>query len=766
MHRILNLFYGKGVKDVIPLRARLVMLLVLILVPVYSFIAYSVFEIRQQAKQYALHNASLLVQAAALEQTNLIEFTRQQLFNFAQLPVVRRPAWARLCNRTLAAIRQKNSNYTNMGVINLDGTVRCSALAVQPGLNLADRPYFREALQSRGFVVGGYQIGRISGQPGINLATPVLNAAGEPEGVVFIALNPNLLTQVLFRTVTLPAGTTLFMVNQQGMVLAYEPNPKAWVGKLVPDNPLIRAILANPEKGSLQARGLDGVRRLYVFRRIFSNGPEQVDVSLGLPLRSIYGPADTLLLHAIILMLLLTVLMIALVWINARRLLLGPVEALIEAARRLGKGDLGARTCLPHTPDEFGQLAQSMDDMAEALQRRAEEVERSVQILEEKDRFLTLVGKMAKVGGWEFDPGTLEARWTEEVARIHEMDPRDPISVESGINFYVGDSRARIEAAVKAAIEEAKPYDLELEIVTARGHHRWVRTIGEPSVRNGQVVKVSGSFQDITERRLIEEDIRQLNASLEVKVEERTQELYVANKELEAFSYSVSHDLRAPLRSIDGFSQALLEDYGSLMNEEAMGYLKRVRAATQHMGQLIDDLLVLSRITRADMQREVVDLSALAQEVLDELQRTEPLRCIRLKVEPGLSAQGDAKLIRIALVNLLGNAWKFSSRVPEARIEFGARTGADGRVDFFVRDNGSGFDMAYVDKLFGAFQRLHLASEFPGTGIGLATVARIIHRHGGQVWAEGQVNQGAVFYFTLPGPEGAGWPGHMKGEGT
>lgn len=236
--------------------------------------------------------------------------------------------------------------------------------------------------------------------------------------------------------------------------------------------------------------------------------------------------------------------------------------------------------------------------------------------------------------------------------------------------------------------------------------------------------------------------------TLEQRVAERTAQLANSNAELEAFSYSVSHDLRAPLRSIEGFSQALLEDYRAVLDEQGRDYLQRVRNGAARMSDLIDDLLALSRVSRSAMIRGPVDLSALATTVAQTLQARAPQRRVSIEVVPGLSAVGDARLLQIALENLLGNAWKFTRKQPQAHIEFGV-TEQDGMPAYYVRDNGAGFDMAHAAKLFGAFERLHLDSDFEGTGIGLATVRRVIQRHGGKVWAEGKPGQGATFYFTL-----------------
>jgi light-regulated signal transduction histidine kinase (bacteriophytochrome) len=239
-----------------------------------------------------------------------------------------------------------------------------------------------------------------------------------------------------------------------------------------------------------------------------------------------------------------------------------------------------------------------------------------------------------------------------------------------------------------------------------------------------------------------------LNDELEERVIERTAQLEAANKELESFSYSVSHDLRSPLRAIEGFSKALLEDYATVLDETGEHYLQNVNQATMRMSELIEDLLTLSRITRAEIRRQKVNITQLAREVAQRIQPVNGTRKVTLTVEEGMIAFADYRLVNIVLDNLLANAWKYTSKTQHAEIEVGMKR-TDGEEVFFVRDNGAGFDMSRASNLFGPFQRMHTLSEFEGTGIGLATVKRIIHRHGGRVWAEATVDEGATFCFTL-----------------
>jgi signal transduction histidine kinase/PAS domain-containing protein len=268
------------------------------------------------------------------------------------------------------------------------------------------------------------------------------------------------------------------------------------------------------------------------------------------------------------------------------------------------------------------------------------------------------------------------------------------------------------------------------------------------------LVNATTMIGSIIRRRQAEDGLKQLNQELERRIDSRTAQLTAANQELDAFAYSVSHDLRAPLRAVDGFTQALTEDFGSALPPEAQGYLERIRSGCSRMGALIDDILRLSRLTRTDLQWQPLDLSAMAMEIIEEIKTEAPQRMVEWRIAADLTTEADPAMMRAVLDNLLANAWKYSAKTLHATIEFG-RADLDHEAAFFVKDNGAGFDMRYSDKLFKAFQRLHPSNQFTGNGIGLATVQRIIHRHGGRIWAEAQVDAGATFYFTLGRPDRA-----------
>lgn len=375
--------------------------------------------------------------------------------------------------------------------------------------------------------------------------------------------------------------------------------------------------------------------------------------------------------------------------------------------------------------------------------------------LRQSENLLQRVFDLLPIGLWIADAEGRLIRNNPAGRRIWGAEPRvgqDEYRVFRARRMPSGEPVAPDDWALNHTINEGVTVvDEMLEIDAFDGERRVILNYTAPVVdESGNVEAAIIINQDITARQRATAALRTLNAELEQRVAARTAELEAANQELEAFAYAVSHDLRAPLRALDGFSAALLTHHTDQLDDQGQHYLDRIQAASQRMGMLIHDLLNLSRVTRHTMARERVDLSALAWDVVAELREGDPERAVDVRVGEGMIVEGDAHLLRIALQNLLDNAWKFTGHAPRPRIEVGTVTQAGERV-FFVRDNGVGFDMAYADKLFKPFQRLHAMDAFPGTGIGLVTVRRIVTRHGGRIWVTAAEDDGATFSFTLGG---------------
>jgi len=399
---------------------------------------------------------------------------------------------------------------------------------------------------------------------------------------------------------------------------------------------------------------------------------------------------------------------------------------------------------------EFKQELLKIYTLRVAREIERQESEREIRRSEE--RYRTLV---ANIPGVVYRCGLDTDRTMEvisgEIQTISGYPPTDFIN--NSVRSYASLIHPRDTQAVKddifAAAREGRPFVLEYRLIDAQGRIHWVYEKGQAHCDSqGKALWLDGALFDNSDKKQAENELRSYQVHLEQIVAQRTTDLQDAVAELEAFTYSVSHDLRAPLRGIDGFSEALLQDCADQLGDEGKDYLRRIRAGSQRMGGLIDDMLALSRINRRELKKSDVDLSAIARVVVARLQQDDPQRAVSCEISEGLRTEGDSNLFTIALENLLGNAWKYTGKTADARIEMGSAK-LDGEVVFFVRDNGAGFDMHYADKLFGVFERLH-GREFEGTGIGLATVKRVIGRHGGRIWGEGEPGKGACFFFSLP----------------
>ncbi|MFH1228604.1 MAG: ATP-binding protein [Planctomycetota bacterium] len=398
-------------------------------------------------------------------------------------------------------------------------------------------------------------------------------------------------------------------------------------------------------------------------------------------------------------------------------------------------------------PQQFANDSEEQNlftEISRSLSSALYAVELEKQRLVAEERYHTLISNVP-VGIYRNTPGVTGhfIMANLAIAKMFGYDTIDEFMKSSVAGLYVDPADRKVFSDRLSA--EGNVFGAELRLKRKDGTPIW-GAVSARICRNekGEIEFFDGMIEDITRRKISEELLSSANEELRRK----TIDLANINRELESFNYSVSHDLRAPLRSIDGFSQILLEDYGAKLDDEAKNYLNRVRAASNKMAELIDDMLNLSRISRSVFKKEKVDLSALAQSIIEEHKNAEPQRRVEAVITPEMVVDGDSHLLKIAFNNLIGNAWKFTGKQDLARIEMGFIE-KDGAPVYFIRDNGVGYEMKYADKLFGAFQRLHAASDFPGTGIGLAIVQRVIHRHGGKIWTESAVGKGAAFYFTL-----------------
>jgi signal transduction histidine kinase len=567
-------------------------------------------------------------------------------------------------------------------------------------------------------------------------------------------------------------------------------------------------LAARGEEGIIEAEDYRGVPVLAAYRYI----PISLESGWGLVVKrdkaELFASLRNDLAYSMLTGLLGIIFVVVLTFVLSRHITV-PIRSLSRVARKVSEGDFDARAPVT-TSDEVGQLATVFNSMTQRLKGWYEELDEQVKIrteelrkeiverkrAEEEIRLLqetilevsesddldsaiaVVLRKVCDATGWAFgeawvpssDGACLECSlaWYgsgEGLEAFRRASEGFSFTPGVGLPGRTWSSRQsewmkdatddetfrRVELAREAGLKAGVAIPViageEGDVVAVMVFY--VPEAREVDERFIQILSAASAELGSLMRRIrAEVDVRKHRDHLEALVEERTTELQAVNQELEAFNYSVSHDLRAPLRSIDGFSKILLEDCEDQLDAQGRDYLRRVGAATQRMGIMIDDLLDLSKVTRAEMRREIVDLSALAKTISAELQQAEPDREVTFLIAEGLVANGDAKLLHLVLENLLGNAWKFTRKHPQATIEF-AVVQDDGQPTYVVRDNGAGFDMTYADKLFGPFQRLHRQEDFEGTGVGLATVQRIISRHGGEVWGEGEVDKGATFYFTL-----------------
>ena len=584
---------------------------------------------------------------------------------------------------------------SHVSVIDAQGWVVFNSLGLPPGTSVLDRPHF-QALQDGvdRMVIGEPVLARLGGDWSFAVGRPLLRD-GRLEGAVYLLVSTEFLASELMR-LTLSEKDVVALVHPGGRFLARSENN---LGAMAQTLPLSRPFLvagAKPVGTYREVGALDGESRLFGWHRIEPSGAVVV---VGLSEAGVLAPLA-----------------------QGRSQSLG-LTLLLSAA--LAMGGLW-----------IGFLLRRLEQGAALIRDSRERLEEAQ--------------SMAHVGHWTYDITHDGLVWSAEVYRIFGQDPAHfAPSFERYWEHVVPQDRKRLGWLFDQVVKAGAEVDDVHGIVRPDGQVRRVRLL---CLRAPQKeVLYRGTVQDVTELHLAQQALEQLNTGLEHRVNKRTQELTALNRELESFTYSVSHDLRTPLRSIHGFASLLQESEADHLSAEGRDFLRRIQESSSRMGRLINDLLLMAKHSRADLHPETVDLSAMAEAVASDLEREAPQRQVQWDIEPDLEVEADPTLMRVVLENLLGNAWKYTGLQPEAKISLRRiESEAEDHQAFCVSDNGAGFNMAYADQLFQPFKRLHAHHEFEGTGIGLAMVARVVQRHGGSVRGEGAVGQGACFCFSLP----------------
>ncbi|WP_310566418.1 ATP-binding protein [Hydrogenophaga sp.] len=648
-------------------------------------------QVLLQAEQRSLHLADAIA-GQVQAQLNLMDLSLKGLReHWANEPRARFDALAKdaLANLPPGLV-------SHVSVANAQGTLVYNSLGLDPGMYVGDRAHF-QALRvgADALRVSSPVRSRLTGQWVFLVGRPLLRA-GRFDGAIYLLVQSEPVARLL-ETVELTQEDVVSLIHPEGLYLARSQGNADSMGQQVPANWPFRVDPALV-RGTYRVDDVLGhAPRTYGWHRL--RGSELV-VSIGLAQSAVLAPLAPAL---------------------RRNLLAAGVLSLLL----LGFGGVIVR-----------------DHVQAVRQQRA--LARSEERLKEAQQ-------LAHMGGWDLDLATGEVVWSDEVYRIFEVDPaRTEPTFKRFLEWVHPDDRALVRRTFEASIKDHQPYNVVHRLLLPDGRVKHVRERGVTEYQGERAVRSRGTVQDVTEVRLAQQALQQLNEQLETRVNERTSELALANRELEAFTYSVSHDLRTPLRSIHGFACVLEEEEAPGLSDAGRQHLRRIQDGSRRMGQLITDLLSLAHLNRAKMQQVPVDLSELAWQVAGECQLGEPGRTVDWQIQDGLQAMADPGLMRVVLHNLLGNAWKYTRPTPNPRIDFTLERREDGMATFCVRDNGAGFDMAYAAQLFQPFRRLHAHHEFEGSGVGLATVSRVIRRHGGQVRGEGAVGQGAAFHFSLP----------------
>ena len=714
------------------------MLVLLAALPAIALSLFTGLEERRQAALNAQEDALRTARLAALNQQSLINGTEQVLITLTQLEDIRQGNSA-TCNMLLAQLNRKYPQYTALAVAQSNGDVICSSLSTNEGFNIAGREFFQQVLNKKGFVIGSFEIGSLTKRPVLPLAYPAFNADGQVDRVVVASLALDWLNN-LGPTIPLPDGASLLLVDSKGTILARYPNSGEWVGKSIPEAPLIQRIISNPGEGTIQVAGLDGVNRLNAFTPVAVGSQQDVFVNVGIPTSVAFAEVDRQLIRNLIGLVLVTLLALLAAWVFGDLFFLRQLKSLSFATHKLRSGDLSARSGINRDETELGNLGEAFDQMAQTIQQRA------IQLRRAESRYRSLVEQIPAIIYTSSPKGASGMMYiSPQIEDILGFEPQEWIADSQVFWRQIHpQDRERVDEGLQQAWQTGESFRSEYRLFAKNGRLVWVR---DESVlvrdEEGNDLFRQGIMIDITERKRAEAALKNYATQLER-----------SNRELQDFAYISSHDLQEPLRKIQAFGERLGSKYADILDERGQDYLERMIKSAARMQNLINDLLAYSRVTTKANPFEEVSLTEVAKEVVNNLQLRLEETGGRVEIEALPEIQADELQMQQLFQNLISNALKFHKEdvKPSVRIypEESGGSNSDGMVQIHVTDNGIGFEEQYLEKIFQPFQRLHSREEFPGSGIGLAICRKIVERHGGTLVAHSEPGEGSDFVITLP----------------
>jgi len=718
-------------------RFSLVLLILLAIIPVAGLVVHQNLRERQDATDRAIGDSERLVQSYVNSQKRLVDNARLFLDILAQFPQARRRGPE--CSTFMADLQRRFPAYGSFSTIGLDGYIYCSSLPLARPVNVSDRGYFRQAVQTRRFAIGDFTIGRVSGRPVVVLAHPMFDSSGHVLGVVAAAINVAWLSRD-FAQADFPEGATLTVLDRSGTILDRYPDPETWVGKSAPDSPVVGTIL-RLQKGTAEVAGVDGVRRLYAFAPLGEAGQTGgAYLSIGIPTAVVYGESNLALWRNVGLLGLTTLFAAAVAWTGGARLIKRPLESLLGAAERLRSGDVAARSGLSHDAGEFGRLARGFDEMAAALLARQAEVRQANEMLRRSEAYLRLQVDRMPIGCIVWSPDFRAVSWNPAAERIFGFSQDEMLGKHPFGLIVPADGQSHVEGVWNRAVERAATADSVNENLTRDGRRilcSWSNT--RLTGPDGGIAGVLSMVEDVTMRKKAEE------ARLAREAADR------ANQAKSEFLSRMSHELRTPLNAILGFAQLLEMDR---LTPQHHDWVDRILAGGRHLIDLINEVLDIARIESGHLplSPEPVPVAVAVQESLDLIRPLAAERDVQLRdglmVGADLHVLADRQRIKQVLLNLLANAVKYNR--PDGTVLLAVTVTPEDRVRISVTDSGAGIPPSQVQHLFTPFERLGAEQTgIEGTGLGLALSRRLVEAMGGTLGVESTVGQGSTFWVEL-----------------